>query len=185
MKRKNIITLIEKWDDFTKEQSTTSLENFALWLLKKDQVSEDRTNDERMAGYISARIDRFSKARIKQLFHDLPLIAYEDFILLNTVFHHPGIPKKELYERNVYDMNSGTQVINRLKREGLLTDTKSKEDKRVFTLNITEEGKRVRNVAFERLGEEVRKKYAILPDDSLNQFLITLKRLEQHLSTIA
>ena len=178
MQKSDIIKLINKWDDFTKESATIDFEHFALWLLRKEEGATGRTEQERLTSYLLSRIDRYSKAQIKQLFHDLPIIGYDDFILLNTVYNQPNIPKKELYEQNIYDMNSGTQVVNRLKREGLLVDFQSETDKRVFLLNITELGKTVRNTAFELLGKKVAKKYRAISDTELEELLILVRKLE-------
>lgn len=179
MEKKDLFELIAHWDDYQRQNDARTMEGFALWLLDQYRRSGPRADQERMIAYLSARVDRYSKSQVKELFQDLPLIGYDDFILLNTVFHTPNIPKKTLYESNIYEMNSGTQVVNRLKRAGLLVDAKSNADKRTSLLNITEKGKQVRNEAFERLGKELHQKYALLTDEEIEQLLSTIGKLEQ------
>ncbi len=169
MRATDIIQLVQKWEEFEKDSKRINLEQFAYWLLQHTSEPTDRIQQERTTGYLLFRFERFTKAQIKQLFQDLPLIGYDDFILLNTVFHQSGISKKELYERNIYDMNSGTQVVKRLIREGLLEDFQSETDKRVYLLQITTLGKEVRNTAFERLGMASKKKFQHLSKEELDQ----------------
>lgn len=184
MKKSDLIELIENWDAFTQENESPTLSSFANWLLQKKEGTPNITELGRTIGYNLFRIERYEKIRIKTIFKDLPLIGYDDFILLNTVYHNPDIPKKSLYDIQIYEMNSGTQIINRLKREGLMVDSQSEEDKRVFLLRITEEGKRIRDIAFERLGKEVDRKYSIFGQEELEQFLSYIKTLEGHLASL-
>lgn len=180
MQKDELIRLIENWDDFTQKNTENSLENFALWLLREKENNADRTQKTRDICYLLSRIERYHKVQVKSLFQDLPLLGYEDFILLNTIYHNPNIAKKELYDLSIYDMNSGTPTINRLKREGLLIDIQSEIDKRVYLLNITEKGKLVRNTAFERFTETLPNKFSILSDQTLDDFYQTTYEIEKH-----
>lgn len=184
MNRNEIIRLIEHWDDFTQENTENSLENFALWLLQKKASNSDRTQKIRDTCYLLSRIERYHKVQVKQLFQDLPLLGYEDFILLNTIYHNPNIAKKDLYDLNIYDMNSGTPTVNRLKREGLLVDVQSETDKRVYLINITKKGKEVRNMAFERFTETLPSKFSILSDQTLDDFYQTTYKVEKHFESL-
>lgn len=180
MTKHELFQLIENWDNFTQESTENSLENFALWLLQKKENKADRSQKTRDICYLLSRIERYHKVQVKKLFQDLPLLGYEDFILLNTVYHNPNIAKKELYDLSIYDMNSGTPTINRLKREGLLIDIQSEIDKRVYLLNITEKGKIVRNTAFERFTATLPNKFSILSDQTLDSFYQTAYEVEKH-----
>ena len=179
MDKNEIIKLIESWSCFCDESTNHDLEDFAIWLLEKKRKKLKRNQMIRDACYLLFRIERYHKVQVKNLFHGLPLLGYEDFLLLNTVYHNPNIPKKELYEVNIYDMNSGTQTVNRLKRERLLVDTQSRRDKRVYLLNVTEEGRKVRDEAFNRFEKTLSQKFFTLSDKEFMKFHDMLQKVER------
>lgn len=185
MKKEELFELIENWDSFCEENTEHTLENFALWVLRKGREKLQRNQLARDTCYLISRAERYHKSQVKTLFQGLPLLGYEDFLLLNTVYHRPNISKTKLYESNIYDMNSGTQTVNRLKRDNLLIDAHSETDKRIHLLNITEEGKRVRNEAFKRFEKTLPKKFYALSDEELTQFNQTLQKVEKQFGTIA
>lgn len=185
MKKEDLIQLIEHWDAFTQVDRTPTIKGFANWLLK-DQTptthvsTAEKINTTRQTCYLMSRIERYSRAMVKQLFSDLPLIGYDDFILLNTVYHQPNISKKELYDINIYEMNSGTQVVNRLKREGLLEDFPSEADRRVSLLRVSDLGAKVRDEAFRRLGLHVAEKGTTFEEAEIQQLLGLVSKFEAH-----
>lgn len=183
-KGQEIILLIEEWEKYTLEASTNSLIDFAHWILK-NKTDTNCFDQDRTIAFLLHRFQRHSKNAIKLLFTDLPLFGYDDFLILNSVYRNPNIAKKNLYQNTLLEMNTGTQIVNRLKREKLLEDKPNEQDRRVSLLNITLKGKKVYDMAFARLGKEVNNKFSILSQAEKRQLLILIKKVELHQSNLA
>ena len=72
---------------------------------------------------------------------DTPLISYDDFTYLATTFARGPLSKKELITRNIHEKPTGTEVIKRLLKAGLIQEQPHATDGRSKVLTATEEGR--------------------------------------------
>lgn len=175
-----IIELIEKWDQFESTSVDQSIENFAHWLLEIEVVRPELYAEEHASAAFLSRLDRINRTKVRRLFHDVPLVSYDDFVLLYAIHNNPNIAKKDLYDQNYYEMNSGTQIVNRLKRMGLIEDFNSKHDRRVSLVRLSPKGEEVYQITATRLCHELTDKFACLSEGELKMFLKLLRKLSAH-----
>lgn len=71
-----------------------------------------------------------------------PLISYDDFTYLATVFGRGPLSKTELITRNIHEKPTGTEIIRRLLAAGLVQEQPHATDRRSKLLTITGAGQR-------------------------------------------
>ena len=77
----------------------------------------------------------------KALRSNKSVITMEDYTYLVCLLRIPMMTKTELNNLNVMEKTSGTEVINRLLRSGLIEQHVNEEDHRSFYVSITDKGR--------------------------------------------
>ena len=77
----------------------------------------------------------------KALRSNKSVITMDDYTYLVCLLRIPMMTKTELNNLNVMEKTSGTEVINRLLRRGLIEQHVNEEDHRSFYVSITEKGR--------------------------------------------
>ena len=67
-------------------------------------------------------------------------ITIDQWLTLKTLHDNPGIPQREISLRVFKDQASITRIIDLLVRKGLLKRSSHQQDRRRFTLELTDEG---------------------------------------------
>jgi DNA-binding MarR family transcriptional regulator len=62
--------------------------------------------------------------------------------MLVTIYNRTNPRKSEVIYNNILDLSSGTNMLIRLMKKGLITEYDDKEDKRVKRLELTKAGKK-------------------------------------------
>ena len=86
-------------------------------------------------------MSRYAKWYIKKALDGTPLQTPEDFTCLAILLTHNDLSKTELINHNIQEKTSGSVVINRLIKAGLIKQWANKNDKRGKRISITEEGR--------------------------------------------
>jgi DNA-binding MarR family transcriptional regulator len=86
-------------------------------------------------------INRYAKFYIKKALAGTPLLTPEGFTCLAILLTHGDLSKTELINFNIQEKTSGTVVISRLIKAGLIRESQNKSDKRGKRISITEEGR--------------------------------------------
>jgi DNA-binding MarR family transcriptional regulator len=154
----NIQLLISLWADFELSESEPDISNFGEWLItmhkpennqnaEQDSVSNSPGKQEKedeirqsFLGLIS-RISRLQDFYIKRLFEGIPLNNLLEFSFLSFINKNASIRKKEIINYHLVEYTTGIDIIKRLIKLGLVSETKDMLDKRSKRLKITTEGK--------------------------------------------
>lgn len=178
------ITMLQEFEAFGQATQSDDIGRFAIWLHKKyngalsnEQSSAEETTNREIA-YLLGRMNRYSRHYAKIAFEGLPISTIEEFWFLNVVFHKKNPAKMEVYEATITELATGTQMMRRLVELGLLKEEQDSNDKRVRRVQLTKEGKAIRNEALERLGVEVRLKVGNLTTADKERFLEILRYLD-------
>jgi len=87
---------------------------------------------------------------IIKLYHD-PLsklgLTYTQYITMMVLWEEKSITVKDLGKRLFLDSGTLTPLLKALEKEGYITRTRSKEDERVLVVELTEEGKKLKEKA--------------------------------------
>jgi DNA-binding MarR family transcriptional regulator len=161
MKKSEILTtLINHFFSFDAERGEHedySMDEFIGFLNSKSgpkememrKVSGENTNwlgDE----YRSASIDisilivlmyHYAKGYIKKALRDSYLQTPDEFSFLITLMTYDNLTKSELITKQVMEKTSGSEVIRRLIKKGLIVENADKKDKRSVRVSITKTGR--------------------------------------------
>lgn len=179
MTLKEILHLIALWED--QSGNNTSEKDFALWLYKKhfsvSYTSEE--NIDRYMAYLFQRIARLGKILTKSAYEGTDIGSNEEFVILNTVYNNDGISKQLLYQKAVFEMSTGSQIVKRLLANNLLTEKSSATDKRVTNVSITPKGKQQRDLIFLLLKDHVQFKTSRITKKQKKELLKGLETIDQ------
>jgi DNA-binding MarR family transcriptional regulator len=160
MKKNEILTtLINRFFSFDSEkgnQEEYSMEEFLGYLNEKSgshglamrEISGENkrwfNNEYRnTASDISILIvlmNRYAKWYIKKVLRDSKLQTPDEFSFLITLMTYDSLSKSELIIKQVMEKTSGTEVIRRLIKRGLIVESADANDKRSIRVSITKTG---------------------------------------------
>ena len=147
-----LLDLVERYEEFrgNAEQSMSNFLRFA------DQTLEQQTNSEEpkvgMGGhaYLNAMIARdisfvyrYMRYFVRKAIKDTPLQTIDEYSYLITLMAKGEMTKTELNNYNVVEKTSGSEIIRRLLKSGLISQTRNLQDKRSLLLSITPKGREV------------------------------------------
>lgn len=84
---------------------------------------------------------RYAKGYIKKALKDSPIKTADEFSFLITLLTYESLSKSELIQKQVMEKTSGTEIINRLLKMGLITQFSDETDKRSVRVRITHIGR--------------------------------------------
>lgn len=178
-----LLRLIQQFMEFNSQGTE---KEFAQWLYGRyfslPTTTKGPNSEDRMLAYLLQRVGRLGRFFGKKPMAKHGLSSIDDFLMLNTIFHKPGIAKKVLYEECVTEISTGSQIIKRLVRQGLIKETISPNDKRVTLLALTNKGTSIRNQCFEGMLEEVLFKFEPLSREEKKTMIAVLEKLDIHLT---
>ena len=160
MKKSEILTtLVSRFFSFDSEkgnQEEYPMEEFLGYLNEKSgshdlamrEISGEnkgRFKDEfrNAASDISILIvlmNRYAKWYIKKVLRESHLQTPDEFSFLITLMTYDSLSKSELIKKQVMEKTSGTEVIRRLIKRGLIVESADNNDKRSIRVSITRSG---------------------------------------------
>ncbi len=84
---------------------------------------------------------RYAKGYIKKALRESALQTPDEFSFLITLMTFESLRKSELIARQVMEKTSGTEVIRRLIKYGMIVETADQNDKRSIRVSITKVGR--------------------------------------------
>lgn len=142
--------LLEFWFSYLEEESeSVTVEDFSVWLAKvidkeSGTVSTDSFENELKSrllfGQQLGQIINFTDYWAKLAFKDLKIRHFEDLTILEETREKGSPTKKHLASLLVNQKSTVYEIIKRLVRNGLLKETKDKDDKRSIRISLTKAG---------------------------------------------
>jgi DNA-binding MarR family transcriptional regulator len=86
------------------------------------------------------RIGKFHMSYSNKALEGTGLDQIEEFGILVTIYNQKNPIKSEAIYNNIMELSSGTNMLIRMKKRGLVTEYADKEDKRVKRLSLTKKG---------------------------------------------
>src|SRR5271167_854838 len=125
---------------------------------------------------VLARCHRALATSVERSITDLGL-CLSDFMVLEALLHKGPLTISEIQAKVLLASGSMTAAVDRLERKGLVVRRLTPGDRRAKVLELTPEGKRVVEAAFQRHAEELESAMAIFKHTERRQFYGLLKRL--------
>lgn len=186
----NLLLEAEAYEKSGQYRQNATTEDFRLWL--NDQyyrsqsprfISEDENKEVNdLENEIAKQVillGRFTKQMVRRGLTGFPELCNEEFTYLYRLVDEPMLTKMQLIEKNAHEKQTGTEIIKRLVKYGLVEELSDPNDKRVKRLKITKIGRETFDKSVQNVSMTSRVLSAKLSDDEKNQLLKTLKKLNE------
>jgi DNA-binding MarR family transcriptional regulator len=142
------VELITQWTTFNGDHPNATLEEFyrqqlSLIPVKKETFPPAGMMTPDLNGRLMIMIRRIGKYHIVysgKALEGSGLVQMEEFGILVTIFNQRNPIKSEVIFNNLMELSSGTNMLMRMKKRGLIREYADKEDKRVKRLQLTAKG---------------------------------------------
>ena len=84
---------------------------------------------------------RYAKGYIKKALRDSAIKTADEFSFLMTLMTYDSLSKSELIQKQVMEKTSGTEIINRMIKMGLIESFNDEADKRSVRVKMTVAGR--------------------------------------------
>ena len=147
-----LLDLVERYEEFrgNAEQSMSNFLRFADQTLEQQTNSEEPKVGMRGHAYLNAMIARdisfvyrYMRYFVRKAIKDTPLQTIDEYSYLITLMAKGEMTKTELNNYNVVEKTSGSEIIRRLLKGGLISQTRNLQDRRSLLLSITPKGREV------------------------------------------
>jgi DNA-binding MarR family transcriptional regulator len=138
-----------RWGTFEEQHPEATLEDFFRYQLSAPGTAQqEETEPGQLVPDINGRLmillRRIGKYHIfysNKALEGTGLDQIEEFGILVTIHNQVNPIKSEAIYNNVIELSSGTNMLIRLKKRGLINEYADKDDKRVKRLQLTAKGK--------------------------------------------
>jgi DNA-binding MarR family transcriptional regulator len=125
-----------------------------------------------------ARLERFLHHLNKPVFREAG-ISEDEFVVLATLLYMPRAAKTQLLRQCLIEIPTGSELLKRMKRSGLILEKAHPDDKRSVMITISARGRQYLLQAFRLLGG-VEDALAVLTASEKETLLQLLDRLDRH-----
>jgi DNA-binding MarR family transcriptional regulator len=107
----------------------------------KGWFNDEYRNTKSDISILIVLMSHYAKWYIKKVLRDSNLQTPDEFSFLITLMTYDSLSKSELITKQVMEKTSGTEVIRRLIRRGLVVESADDNDKRSIRVSITRSGR--------------------------------------------
>jgi DNA-binding MarR family transcriptional regulator len=200
MKNKELlIELIQHLDAYESKQSgnhSSSLNDFTGYLnalggdgpdpmrriegdRDTDSLREKRTAPNNIS-ILLVLMYRYVRIYIKKALKDSPVQTADEFSFLITLMTYESLTKTELITNQVMEKTSGTEVIKRLLKQGLIREFADPDDRRSVRVAITEKGRKELTATFPGMDAVAKIVIGNLSQPEIRTLYYLLKKLDFH-----
>lgn len=104
-------------------------------------------------------------------------LCMSDFMLLEVLLHKGPLTISEIQDKVLLASGSMTAAIDRVEKKGLLVRKPTENDRRAWSLQLTEEGRRVAEAVFATHAEELKAVVSVLTEEEIQALYGPLKKL--------
>ncbi len=107
----------------------------------KELLKYEHQSATREISILIVLMNRYAKWYIKKVLRDSLLQTPDEFSFLISLMTYDSLHKNELITKQIMEKTSGTEVINRLVKRGMIFETADQNDKRSIRVSITKSGR--------------------------------------------
>lgn len=161
---KDMLGLIEEFDSQNQAEAdySSDIGGFKKWIANSVKTNkevgepnwegkENGRSPDSVINTLVVHMNRYARNYSKSAIHNSEFSTQEDFIYLINLKAFGTMTKMELIKKNVHDKSVGMQIINRLIRQGWVSQTDSEIDKRSKLVNINEKGLEVLELQMDKV----------------------------------
>jgi len=187
------VALVNEWGNFEARHREGSIADFCRHYLARQ--NEQKIKGPLVGGVVPQFVDgllmkiigRISK--LNMLYANLALKGtdlnqIEEFGMLATIRQEKNPRKTEVIYANLFELSSGTDMLNRMKKRGLIREYDDKEDKRSKRIELTPKGEKVVDGCSKRIKKNAMLMTHALRDDDKELCVQLLKSIEIEFSAL-
>lgn len=129
-------------------------------------------------------LGRYGKQLIRKGLENHPDLVNEDFTYLYRLMDYDSLTKTQLIEKNGHEKQSGIEIIKRLTKNDLVSETPDENDKRSVRVSVTEKGRKVFKDSMEDITVVSKIMCGNLDKEEKGELLKNLKKLNTFHNTI-
>ncbi|HZX57818.1 MAG TPA: hypothetical protein VFE54_03800 [Mucilaginibacter sp.] len=142
------VELIKSWGAYEAQHHGASIEDFCRhYLVSREKPAPPVTSKSELRPDLNGqlvillrRIGKFHIAYSNKALEGTGLSQMEEFGILVTIYNQKNPIKSEAIYNNIMELSSGTNMLIRLKKRGLVNEYADEQDKRVKRLKLTAKG---------------------------------------------
>jgi DNA-binding MarR family transcriptional regulator len=143
------VELVKRWGAYEAQHPGASIEDFCRHQLaqnvKPESYGTPKEGDLRpdlngQLVILLRRIGKFHIAYSNKALEGTGLDQMEEFGILVTIYNQKNPIKSEAIYNNIMELSSGSNMLIRLKKRGLVSEYDDEQDKRVKRLKLTAKG---------------------------------------------
>jgi DNA-binding MarR family transcriptional regulator len=108
----------------------------------KESFQYEKSSAARDISILIVLMNRYAKWYIKKVLRDSLLQTPDEFSFLISLMTYNSLHKSELITKQIMEKTSGTEIINRLVKKGMISETDDQNDKRSIRVSITDAGRK-------------------------------------------
>ena len=108
----------------------------------KESFKYEHSSAPRDISILIVLMNRYAKWYIKKVLRDSILQTPDEFSFLISLMTYDSLHKSELITSQIMEKTSGTEIINRLVKKGMISETADQNDKRSIRVSITDSGRK-------------------------------------------
>lgn len=181
------VELVNLWGKYEEEHPEASIEDFCRHLLISRRESPIAPPVETQEGVMPIPLDglllrtlgkitKLNMLYVNRAFDGTGLNQIEEFGILMSIMQQKNPRKTEVIYDNLQELSSGTDMVNRLIKRGLIAEYADPEDKRAKRLQITETGKKV---IYSCMGRVVKSSRMLMKDMGKDDKLLCVQLLKE------
>ncbi len=188
------IELVNLWGAYEENYPDGNIDDFCRHHLAHQQ-QERKENGPLVGGVIPffndglllkimGRITRLNMNYANLALEGTGLNQIEEFGMLFTIRQGVNPKKTEVIYANLFELSSGTDMLNRMMKRGLISEYNDLEDKRSKRMKLTDLGEKVANDCTEKIVKNAKMIMHDLSDDDKQLCIQILKNIEIKFSAL-
>ncbi|HPQ07632.1 MAG TPA: winged helix DNA-binding protein [Bacteroidia bacterium] len=193
-KYKLLSDLLPYLEDYERSSKSPHIKEFGLFLNNKlDKEPDKYASNKDLINDVSgdyrkfpkvefavkiASLFRFAKHYIKKAFKKNSFDSLDEFSLLATLYSQKEMNKMELINRHLMEFSSGSEMLKRLIKNGLISEKVDKNDKRARIVSLTSKGKKEIESAFKEMHLIAQIVAGKISDEEINYTLKVFNKLD-------
>jgi DNA-binding MarR family transcriptional regulator len=187
------IELVNLWGAFEKKHPAGNIEDFCRHYLahqRQQKISGPLVGgvippvNDGLLLKIIGRISKLNMAYANMALKGTDLHQIEEFGILITIKQERNPKKTEVIYANLFELSSGTDMLNRMKKRGLIREYADKEDKRSKRIELTSKGEKVAEACKIKILKNAAMMMYDLADDDKELCIQLLKNVEIKFSAL-
>lgn len=187
------VELVNQWGAYEHLHPNCSIDDFCRHYLA--QQNQKKTKGKLVGGVVPAlrdalllkiigRISKLNMAYANIALKGTELNQIEEFGVLQTIKKEKSPKKTEVIYANLFELSSGTDMLNRMKERGLIKEYSDTEDKRSKRIELTVKGEKVANMCQLRIEKNATMLMHDLTEEDKDLCIQLLKNMEIKYSSL-